>query len=124
MGNNKTLNSKASIIAVILPVLIIIFPFVYSFFTHAFIQDNQDSQPFLEKPDAKFKNCVKETDFMRQHHWEVLRAVREEVVRYGKRGDISLDKCKDCHTSRERFCKKCHSAVSMAPDCYGCHYYP
>jgi len=124
MGINKKLNSKVSIIAVIIPVLIIVFPFVYSFFSYGFVQDSQDSKPFLERPDAKFENCVKETDYMRRHHWEVLRAVREEFVRYGKRGEISLHNCKNCHTSRERFCKQCHSEVSMAPDCYGCHYYP
>ena len=47
-----------------------------------------------------------------------------QVVRYGIRGEIGLKKCKECHTSRERFCTKCHEAVSLTPDCYGCHYYP
>ncbi|MFC2085001.1 cytochrome C, partial [Bacteroidota bacterium] len=71
-----------------------------------------------------YKNCVRETEYMRHHHWELLRTIREEVVRYGKRGEINLKKCQECHTSRERFCNKCHDAVSMKPDCYGCHYYP
>ena len=61
---------------------------------------------------------------MRRHHWELLRGVREEIVRYGKRGEIGLDRCRECHTSRERFCNVCHDAVSLTPDCFDCHYYP
>lgn len=83
-----------------------------------------ESQPLLERPDAKHKKCVKDTRYMRYHHWELLRGIREEVVRYGNRGDIGLYTCRECHTSRERFCNKCHDAVSLKPDCFGCHYYP
>lgn len=92
---------------------------VYSLFTPAEV-----SAPFLEMPDPKHEECVKDTAYMRFHHWELLREIREEVVRYGKRTDIGLKKCQECHTSRERFCNRCHEAVSMKPDCYGCHYYP
>ena len=61
---------------------------------------------------------------MRFHHWELLRLTREEVVRYGIRGDVGLNRCGECHTSRERFCDRCHEATSLHPDCWGCHYYP
>ena len=124
MGINKTFNYKAAIIAAVIPVLIIIFPIAYSIFTYDSTPGELSSQPFLERPDAKYKNCVRDTEFMRYHHWQLLRTIREEVVRYGVRGDTGLDMCKDCHTSRERFCTQCHTAVSMTPDCYGCHYYP
>ena len=124
MGINKALNNKASVIAVIMPILIILFPPIYSLFTSVFARAGQTSELFLEKPDAKYEECVKETEYMRHHHWELLRAIREEVVRYGIRGELGLNKCKECHTSRERFCNKCHNAVTMTPDCYGCHYYP
>jgi hypothetical protein len=113
-----------NIIAVIIPVMIIIFPPVYNIFANVFAQDSPGAEPFLEMPDPKYKECVRETEYMRYHHWELLRAIREEVVRYGIRGDIGLNRCKDCHTSRERFCDRCHDATSMKPDCYGCHHYP
>ena len=124
MGINKILNNKASAIAVAIIALIILLPLGYSVVSHIFAKAAEKPEPFLEQPDAKYKECVKETEYMRLHHWELLRVVREEVVRYGKRGEIGLDKCQECHTSRERFCNRCHDAVSMKPDCYGCHYYP
>lgn len=84
----------------------------------------EPAEPLLERPDEKHESCVEETEYMRLHHWELLRGIREEVVRYGKRGEVGLDKCRECHTSRERFCDRCHNAVSLKPDCFGCHYYP
>ena len=121
---SKLSNNKSSKIIIIVPILIILFPFVYSIVAYPSHKAALDSKPFLERPDPKYKNCLKDTEYMRHHHWELLRSVREEFVRYGKRGDISLSRCRDCHTSRMNFCNKCHSSVSMTPDCYGCHYYP
>ncbi len=105
-------------------VLIILIPIVYSVMYRLTAQTANPAEAFLERPDPKYENCVKETEYMRYHHWELLRGIREEVVRYGNRGDIGLSRCKECHTSRERFCNRCHDAVSMKPDCFGCHYYP
>jgi hypothetical protein len=124
MSIRRILNNNSSVITVVILALIILSPFIYSFFTFVFVHDDQSSQPFLEKPDPKYENCVKDIEYMRLHHWELLRAIRIEVVRYGKRGELGLKKCQECHTSRERFCNRCHAAVSMSPDCYGCHYYP
>lgn len=121
---NKLSNNKSSTVIVVIPIIIILFPFVYSIVSHTSAKDIESARPFLEMPDPKYKNCVKDTEYMRHHHWELLRAVREEFVRHGKRGDISLSRCRDCHTNRMEFCNRCHSAISMTPDCYGCHYYP
>jgi hypothetical protein len=120
----KLFNNNSSALIIIIPIIIILFPFAYSIFSHTLIKDTSAIEPFLQMPDPKYKECVRDTEYMRHHHWELLRAVREEFVRHGKRGEISLSRCKDCHTSRMEFCNKCHSAVSMQPDCYGCHYYP
>ena len=120
----KIFGINITVIAVIIPILIIVLPFGYSVVSFVFAQDSKSPQPFLELPDEKYENCVKETTYMRYRHWELLRGIREEIVRYGKRGDIGLLKCQDCHTSRERFCNKCHDAVSLTPDCFDCHYYP
>ena len=124
MGMSKITNNKAAVIAAVIPILVILFPITYSIVNPDSTPSELSSQPFLERPDAKYKNCVRDTEFMRFHHWELLRTIREEVVRHGVRGEVGLDMCKDCHTSRERFCNQCHDAVSMTPDCYGCHYYP
>jgi hypothetical protein len=91
-------------------------------------------ESFLEKPDPKYADCIDDGAlYMRFHHWELLRSVREEVVRYGIRRkfvgygksiNLGLSGCPECHTSRKRFCDQCHNAASVIPDCFGCHYYP
>lgn len=106
---------------VAIPVGLILLPLAYSLVAPLF---TREAQAFYERPDEKYENCVRETEYMRFHHWELLRSVREEVVRYGMRGDVGLHRCPDCHTSRERFCDRCHETVSLTPDCFGCHYYP
>ena len=108
----------------ILPVLLVLLPLGYSVVSSVVPPDTRAAEPFLERPDAKYDRCVKDTTYMRFHHWELLRDIRKEVVRYGERGDIGLNKCRECHTSRENFCNRCHDAVSLHPDCFGCHYYP
>ena len=123
MNKNKKSNNKSSAAIAIIPIIIILSPLLYSLFSFISAKD-EISEPFYERPDSKYKECVRDTEYMRHHHWELLRAAREDVVRYGKRGEISLKKCGECHTSRDRFCKRCHDSVSMVPDCYGCHYYP
>ncbi|MBU0518389.1 hypothetical protein KKA00_10325 [bacterium] len=115
---------NTSFITVLILALIILLPIGYSVITYGFTANEQNDKPFLEMPDPKYKKCVRETEYMRYHHWELLRGIREEVVRYGKREDIDLNKCRECHTSRERFCNKCHDATSLKPDCFHCHYYP
>ncbi|MHC4696077.1 MAG: hypothetical protein ACYTFA_04960 [Planctomycetota bacterium] len=114
-------NRNGLLIAV--AVVVILIPLGYSVVSPLFAQDAGADQPFLERPDAKHESCVRETTYMRFHHWELLREIREEVVRYGQRGDVGLKKCTECHTSRERFCNQCHNAVNLYPDCFGCHYY-
>jgi hypothetical protein len=111
------------VITIILIVVVLI-PLAYSVVSRVVAQDAEPADLFLERPDPKHKECVRDTEYMRFHHWELLRSTREEVVRYGIRGEVSLHGCRDCHTSRERFCDRCHQATSLTPDCWGCHYYP
>jgi len=105
-------------------VLVILFPLGFSAVQLLVSPNAPAAEPFLEMPDPQYKECVRDIEYMRLQHWELLRHVREEVVRYGKRGEINLAKCRDCHTSRERFCNRCHDAASVLPDCFECHYYP
>lgn len=122
MDKYKIFGPKTSLVFGIILALLILFPVGYSIVSHVVAQPS--AEPFLEKPDPIHTECVRDTDYMRYHHWELLRQTREEVVRHGKRGEVSLKGCGECHTSRERFCDKCHNATSLKPDCFGCHYYP
>jgi hypothetical protein len=106
---------------VAVPVAILLVPLAYSVVSSLF---TREAEAFYERPDAKYEECVRDTEYMRFHHWELLRGIREEVVRYGTRGELGLQDCSKCHSSRERFCDRCHQAVSLSPDCFGCHYYP
>lgn len=124
MNNVNDDSKKKYAIVAVIPIIIILLPLCYSVIHFTFASTPENPELFLEKPDAQYKNCVKDVQYMRFHHWELLRRIREEVVRYGKRGEISLDKCQQCHTSRKQFCDKCHDATSLTPDCFGCHYYP
>jgi hypothetical protein len=124
MNTKQTMAGNTRLIAVVIPILVILFPLGYSTAYHVFVPSSSDAEPFLERTAEEHTNCVRDTVYMRLHHWQFLREIREEVVRYGQRGDVGLRTCKECHKSRARFCNKCHDAVSMTPDCYGCHYYP
>jgi hypothetical protein len=108
----------------VLPLVILLVPMGYSVVTALFAQSPPAAEGFLERPDPEHENCVRDTAYMRFHHWELLRQIREDVVRYGIRGDAGLIRCGECHKSRERFCDRCHEATSLRPDCWGCHYYP
>jgi len=108
-------------------VLLILIPLAYSVVRAVATQGAE--RP--ERPASEHQQCVvdevrevENNRDMRLRHWELLRGIREDVVRYGKRGDIGLGTCKQCHPSRERFCDRCHLATSLTPDCFDCHYYP
>ena len=120
----KTLNENKKLLFVVVPILIILFPLGYSVAGFIFSKDTQSARPFLEMPDAKYKKCVRETTYMRFHHMDLLKEIRDKSVRDGKTGEIALKNCRECHTNRERFCNQCHNAVNLHLDCFDCHYYP
>jgi len=109
-------------IAVLAFVLIILAPFGYSLVRPVFTQGSPVDRAFLDIPDEG--ECVRETEYMRFHHMDLLKQTREDVIRRGIRGDITFNGCRECHTYREQFCNKCHDAVTLNVDCFGCHYYP
>jgi len=121
MSRRRTFDDKRVVIAVSVIVAFVAIPFLFSLI--GFVAA-RNARPFLEYPDEKYENCVRETEYMRFHHWELLAQIREDFVRHGKRGDITLSGCRECHPNRERFCNECHNAVNLTPDCFGCHYYP
>ena len=115
--------SRMRVLLALVLIVIVLSPIGYSVISRV-AADTDQAEPFLERPDQQYEKCVRETDYMRYHHWQLLGEVREQVVRYGQRSDAGLKGCRDCHTSRERFCNRCHEAASVWPDCFGCHYYP
>jgi len=127
MANKKT-NNNIEFIVMIVAALIIVVPLLFS--ALVFPSDSEDSKLLLEKP--KGEKCIRDTEYMRVNHMDLLKKVRDEVMREGKREVVSegtretseLNNCRKCHTSRERFCEKCHSIVGLQLNCYGCHYYP
>lgn len=78
---------------------------------------------FLEAPDSRWENCVRDTEYMRFHHMDLLKEVRGDVIRNGLKGGITLAGCGDCHHNRDQFCDRCHEKASVTLDCFGCHFY-
>ncbi len=77
----------------------------------------------LELP--KGKACVQPTEWMRRNHMDFLKHNRDLAVREGIRvKDDSLKNCTTCHTSREKFCDRCHAYAGIEPNCFECHHYP
>lgn len=101
-------------------VVIILLPVVFSVLKPLWAAE---PEVFLEAPDARWENCIRDVEYMRFHHMDLLKDVRADVIRSGMKGGITLAGCGDCHHNREQFCDRCHEKASVALDCFGCHYY-
>jgi hypothetical protein len=115
--------NRRALLAIVL-VLVILVPVGYSVYARV---TTTEPPEFLDPPRGTACVCEligKDTEWMRYHHWELLRGLREEVVRTGNRSEISFDGCWNCHQSKVDFCDRCHDAAFVRPDCFGCHYYP
>ncbi|MHC4662530.1 MAG: hypothetical protein ACYS8W_12650 [Planctomycetota bacterium] len=116
------LNNNMEFIVLIIVAVILLIPLGYGVIS---IAASDDTQPFLEKPDVKKGDkCIRDTEYMRLNHMDLLKEARNQAMREGKEADVSINECRGCHTGREQFCDKCHSVVNAQLDCYGCHYYP
>lgn len=83
------------------------------------------------KIDAKGDKCVRDADFMRRNHMELLKHQRDDTMRRGIRTtQNSLKGCIDCHASpvnnsvigtNDNFCQGCHAKVAVKLDCFECH---
>ncbi len=89
-------------------------------------------QPELPK---NAKECVLPLAEMRSDHMQLLNRWRDKVLRTGDRsfdvkiGDKMYQKslmntCMQCHTSKKKFCDKCHTYASVKPYCWDCHLAP
>ena len=79
-------------------------------------------------------SCVKDTDFMRRNHMDMLKHQRDETMLEGIRNEqYSLKECLDCHavagpdavpvtvSSPQHFCRSCHDYAAVSIDCFQCH---
>ncbi len=111
------------VVATVLIVLILL-PLGISIVGFVFQGRRQVPDVFLEKVDPKWESCVRDPEYMRFYHMDFLKQTREDVVRAGIKGGVTLAGCGDCHRNREDFCDRCHQAASVDLDCFGCHFYP
>lgn len=80
---------------------------------------------------AKGDKCVRDEDYMRRNHMNLLKHQRDETMRKGIRTtQYSLKNCIECHvnpktgsvaSSKEDFCMGCHSYAAVKLDCFECH---
>jgi hypothetical protein len=114
---NRGVVATVLVILILLPLGISIVGFV--------VQGRREvPEVFLEKVDPKWESCVRDPEYMRFYHMDFLKQTREDVVRAGIKGGVTLAGCGDCHRNREDFCDRCHLAASVDLDCFGCHFYP
>jgi hypothetical protein len=89
-------------------------------------------EPVLSEKAKAAGQCVRETEWMRKNHMQLLNEWRDEAVRLdnreyvspdnGKVYDISLNNtCMDCHSNYKEFCFRCHQAANVDPFCWDCH---
>lgn len=115
-------------------VLLILFPLGYSVVGSALSLVSVGPGPFLEESAKEpGEKCAIETQFKlspRFGHMGLLKDIRDRAVREGIRGEIGLSDCWSCHANRVRgtrraaFCSKCHGAVNLELNCFGCHFDP
>jgi hypothetical protein len=82
-----------------------------------------EPEVFLEEPDPRWENCIRDAEYMRYRHMDLLKEARSDVIRSGLKGGITLAGCGDCHHNRDLFCDRCHEKASVSLDCWGCHFY-
>jgi len=80
---------------------------------------------------GKGGQCVKDPQWMRKNHMQLLKHQRDETVRKGIRDEkLSLKNCIECHAStqdnsvigrNDSFCEGCHRYEAVNLDCFECH---
>ena len=90
--------------------------------------------PLPEVPKAKGDACIRDTDFMRRNHMDLLLHQRDDTVHQGIRPkQTQLTACLDCHAvpgadghpvtykDPKHFCRACHDYAAVKIDCFSCH---
>ncbi|MFA6223476.1 MAG: sulfate reduction electron transfer complex DsrMKJOP subunit DsrJ [Desulfomonilaceae bacterium] len=119
-------NAGKILIGIVIFLALITSPFWYNF--------GKASTPPKLEVGTKEKQCVESKAFMQANHMELLNQWRDEVVRNdkriyvnssGKEFNMSLQNtCSKCHSSKTKFCDRCHNYLNVAPNCWDCHIAP
>ena len=101
------------------------------------LSEESSAAPELKLPPNGASACVKDTEYMRSSHMDLLNEWRDDVVRRDDRWYIfeadgvektvrkSLtETCLSCHSNKADFCDSCHSYVAVDPYCWDCHIIP
>ena len=113
---------------------LVIFFGVLSFpFWYTVASGNAGYYPEVEKA-AHGTHCFREKQTMISTHMELLNEWRDDVVRDGKREQITIDDrkydksltnaCLYCHENKDKFCDQCHDYLGVDPYCWDCHVDP
>jgi hypothetical protein len=123
-------NGGKIIIGLIVFILVVTLPFTYNIVAKSALK----GAPELEILPKAGDKCVRDKDYMRAYHMDLLIEWREKVVREGERftagphgGQIEMslsNTCMDCHSNRDNFCNKCHNYMDVDPYCWDCHNTP
>ncbi len=121
-------DSGKIITGLVIFVLFITFPVWYNH-----LDAGEPPKPDIDVATAG-KQCVRPAAEMRANHMKLLNQWRDEVLRTGDRQFFELDgkkyqkslqnTCMKCHTSKKKFCDKCHEYASVSPYCWDCHIAP
>ena len=85
--------------------------------------------PLDPEPPSSPARCIQNPQYMRLHHMEYLRDLREAVVRdadrsgLGGNGERGIGACGTCHVEQSSFCDRCHTPAGVQLDCFDCHDY-
>ncbi len=119
-------NATKVIIGIIIFIIFFAMPFWLNF-------GKVEALPKPELPKDE-KKCVEDTEYMKAYHMKFLDQWRKQKVREGKVNYINSEgkiykmslqrTCMKCHTSKEKFCDRCHNNLVVKPDCWKCHIAP
>lgn len=119
-------NSGKVIIGIIIFVLLALTPFIINMASSA----DERNIPDMKYPEGH-EECIRETDYMRAYHMDILNDWRDQVVREniryfnynGEKLEMSLtNTCMDCHDNKADFCDQCHNYLDVDPYCWDCHF--
>ena len=98
------------------------------------INGNSSGVPLPIIPMGSGESCVKDINYMRRNHMDMLKHQRDETTLKGIRNEqYSLKECLDCHAVRgpdtvpvtvsspQHFCRSCHDYAAVSIDCFQCH---
>ena len=122
MSTDAIGRGHSRVLGLVIPLAIFLLPLVIGLAAHVVSAREDVPDGFLERPDEGAGTCDgRDIGEMRFHHMDLLKKIRDQALRDGVRGETQFNDCMRCHQDRRTFCDRCHDAVDLYPDCFGCH---